>query len=426
MMGYKGPKNESLMSSFIESNPAAGAKMGQFMSASKGFNKGGTVGYATGGYVMGSNNSILKPDGSVYKTYGSLSEAYQALQSLNNPTSTNTGPVQSGFNQVPDTGPNTSTGGSTTQQPTAGYQPTTTTAPNTQQQAGYDQYRSDLNNLYTRYLGRGVQDAGLNFYGQHLQSGNIDLAGVEADIRQSPEARQYADRTISSLYQNVLGREADQAGLEYYRNQFLSGNLTLHQIRQQLNNAATGVNAQAPGTQTSGPPVAGGQGTTTPGATANLTNQTEAEQFQKLRNAYRDIFGRNPDQAGMDYYMQQLASGRSEEDILNELIRSEEAQLISNGRYNEAKALREAQQNFLNAAYQSPQDLVTGQEVASMQVQEGELVDPNTGRVSTTAPGYQATTIDPTTGQAVAPADIGTATYEAVTPLPPLPGPVPR
>jgi hypothetical protein len=231
-------------------------------------------------------------------------------------------------------------------------------------------------------------------------------------VRQDIQRNAQTEDQLKQLYQTHLGREADLAGLQFYAPLINSGQMTFDQVAQQLRTATTQPNAGQTG-QTGGPAVSQPV-TQTPGATANLSGQAQADQFQTLRNAYREIFGRNPEQAGMDYYMQQLQAGRTEEDILNELVRSEEAQMISNNRYDEARALREAQQRFVQSAYQAPQDLVTSQEVAQMQVREGELVDPSTGQVTGT-PGYQAATIDPAIGQAQVPEGIGTATYDAQT-----------
>lgn len=472
LMGYKGPKDEGMMSSFISSNPAAEAKFGQFQTAAQGMNKGGMVGFSEGGLSIRefSRNGTTwwsAVDSSGQPRHGPWYSKDQADSWL------------SSYNQ-----------GQTTHQQANNTSQQTTTSTNTSSQSNFDQYRGDLNSIYQELLGRDVQDAGLGFYGNLLNQGTISLDQVRADVEGSPERQQYlssqqtqppvstpdptqptsspagsytqaeADAEINRLYQTYLNRAPDQAGMEFYRNLLMNGSLSLGAIEEDIkNNSSNTANPQpdTPGTGTdhsafinseinqfynqfanrNADPAGlafwiekinsgemtldevrqyletslGGDG----GATFDPTTRTEAENLQLLTQGFRDILGRNADQAGLDFYMSKINAGEmSVEEALNDIITSQEAQLISNQRYSEAQALRNNQRQFITNAYSDPAALAYAQEVAQIDATPGTMLDPSTGQVSGDT-GYDPSTIDPTQpGMTVGdPNAIDTATYQA-------------
>lgn len=87
-----------------------------------------------------------------------------------------------------------------------------------------DVTEQDINALYQQYLGRDAKQAGLDYWMQSIESG-AKLEDVEYNISISNEAKQFqldqADlnvtaQDINALYQQYLGRDAEQSGLDYW------------------------------------------------------------------------------------------------------------------------------------------------------------------------------------------------------------------
>jgi len=97
-----------------------------------------------------------------------------------------------------------------------------------------------------------------------------------------------ANDPVSGLYQSLLGRAPDAAGLQYFQNQLQSGKSV-----QDITNA---IKASPEYTQRN------------PTATATQTNDP-------ISNLYQQVLGRAPDAAGLAYWNQQLKSGKSIQDI---------------------------------------------------------------------------------------------------------------
>lgn len=75
---------------------------------------------------------------------------------------------------------------------------------------------------YRVVLDREVDDAGLRFYRRLMTDHGWTSGMVEQALRESEEYRSViVDRGVRRAYREVLGREADPAGLRHYRNQIL-------------------------------------------------------------------------------------------------------------------------------------------------------------------------------------------------------------
>ena len=86
--------------------------------------------------------------------------------------------------------------------------------------------------FYQVFYGREPDAAGLDFWTQQVESGNVSLNQLADAFAQASEFNdRYGDRTPTEIvfaqYRNVLGREPDFAGLEFWTNQVSSGNLSL-------------------------------------------------------------------------------------------------------------------------------------------------------------------------------------------------------
>lgn len=139
---------------------------------------------------------------------------------------------------------------------------------------------------YLQNLGRAPETEGFNNW---MQSG---LTGpqINAAVQAAPEAYQVnptqanAQNYIKGLYQNALGRQADQQGIDYWTNQ-LQGGQTIGQVQQDFQSSP---------------------------------------EFQ-VRQAYKDILGRTPETEGAAYWQGQMNKGMTAADMRKAIQESSEA-----------------------------------------------------------------------------------------------------
>lgn len=86
-----------------------------------------------------------------------------------------------------------------------------------------------ISNYYQSELGRDPDQEGLNFWLNSVQSGQNSLDDVRNAINNSQEGQRY---DINSLYKNDLGREADEGGFNFWLNALQNG-VSLDDIRNQ-------------------------------------------------------------------------------------------------------------------------------------------------------------------------------------------------
>lgn len=84
---------------------------------------------------------------------------------------------------------------------------------------------------YIAFYGRPADAAGQEYWADQLDANGGDLSAIIDTFSTAPEYEaQYGDLTnedlVSALYQQILGRDADDAGLEYYVNELEAGNIT--------------------------------------------------------------------------------------------------------------------------------------------------------------------------------------------------------
>ncbi|WP_051050570.1 DUF4214 domain-containing protein [Pseudanabaena sp. PCC 6802] len=89
-------------------------------------------------------------------------------------------------------------------------------------------YYNDINDLYRQILGRNADRAGLDNYSRNLNSG-WSLTQVRRDLAYSSESA----NSINRVYLQVLGRNVDPGGLETQRS-FLANGGSLDQLRRNL------------------------------------------------------------------------------------------------------------------------------------------------------------------------------------------------
>ena len=118
-----------------------------------------------------------------------------------------------------------------------------------------------------------------------LNSGAFPTEGLNTPIRQD----------ISKIYEQELGREPDQAGLDYWAKQ----GLTPEQIRSNIQQGD-----EAMGNTTTPDPIGGQEGQGADGDSPN-TAQPASQLSGSIADIYRQELGREPDQAGIDYWLGQ-------------------------------------------------------------------------------------------------------------------------
>ena len=141
-----------------------------------------------------------------------------------------------------------------------------------------------------------------------------------------------SDDQIKQVYREVLEREADEGGVNHYRQQAAKG-WSIDQIRSDLMNSNERKQLEANKAQ----------------AAQAAATQKDAELTSAIKQAYRDILERDADDGGIAHYKLQIAKGWTLDQVRQDLLNSNEhTQLIANKqaeaerRALEAKARREA------------------------------------------------------------------------------------
>ncbi|MCW8155315.1 DUF4214 domain-containing protein [Stutzerimonas stutzeri] len=98
---------------------------------------------------------------------------------------------------------------------------------------------SDLQQLYIGYFGRAADQEGLNFWVDAINNGGLSLDNVHTSFVQSAEYQaQYEGLTVAAkvaaVYENVLGRVADDEGLAFWTNAIEAGQITEDQLIEGL------------------------------------------------------------------------------------------------------------------------------------------------------------------------------------------------
>jgi hypothetical protein len=158
---------------------------------------------------------------------------------------------------------------------------------------------------YNRFMASAYYPNGVGMptYEQWVQQQNAQ--GSQGNINQTDGSNATAagaSDPISGLYQSVLGRAPDAGGLAYWQQQLANG-VPLATIQQQFQaSPEANKNTVAP--------------------TASTNTSTASDPISGL---YQSVLGRAPDASGLAYWNQQLASGKSIQDIKAALQASPEA-----------------------------------------------------------------------------------------------------
>lgn len=152
---------------------------------------------------------------------------------------------------------------------------------------GAEDVRDQINELFNGILGRDAARPGLNNYVTKVLSGEMTMDDVQTAILNSNEANpggldgntgtntgnmsmDDATTSLTSIYQELLGRSPDAEGLDYYAQALVNGSSTVDDIR------------------------------------SYIANSTEGQ----LAAGYRDLLGKEPDPVGMEYWLGEIEAGR--------------------------------------------------------------------------------------------------------------------
>ncbi|MCC2958628.1 DUF4214 domain-containing protein [Massilia sp. IC2-477] len=108
-----------------------------------------------------------------------------------------------------------------------------------------DTYTEAVQKLYVAYFSRPADPAGLTYWKQVVSNAQGDISAVAAAFAASQEYRDtYAGKSgvavIDTIYRNLFGRTPEPAGLEYWGNALDTGAITVDNAVQRISVAAAG------------------------------------------------------------------------------------------------------------------------------------------------------------------------------------------
>lgn len=106
----------------------------------------------------------------------------------------------------------------------------------------------------------------------------IDLPWTDYEPEPAPVDATQVRSDLEQIYEEVLGRDPDMSGINGYEQAVLSGQMTIDEVREEIRNSPEG------------------------------TGQVQATR-NNITQLYRDTLGEEPDQAGLDFWSEQVLNG---------------------------------------------------------------------------------------------------------------------
>jgi hypothetical protein len=170
-----------------------------------------------------------------------------------------------------------------------------------------DQYADTvIRRAYQDILRRAPDSDGLRTYRRRILDDGWDEQDVRQALRKSDERRtttdtmnrQRAEESVQRAYRSVLGREADQSGLNTYVNHMMRDRWTQADVEKALRSS----NERR---------------------SATTTSRAQAEEM--VKRAYRDVLGREADDSGLRSFTDHVMKDRwTEADVAKALRNSDE------------------------------------------------------------------------------------------------------
>jgi uncharacterized protein DUF4214 len=169
---------------------------------------------------------------------------------------------------------------------------------------------------YQDILGRDPDPEGMRTYRSNI----IDRGWSEQDVREAlrnspeyasgPARTASADRIIRRAYQDILGREPDQGGLETYRRNIIERGWDEQDVRTALRRSSER-RGQVPGFRND--------------QARSQRTLSDAEAADIVRRAYLSVLNREPDANGMRDYKARILNDRwTEQQVVSALRNSDE------------------------------------------------------------------------------------------------------
>jgi len=178
-----------------------------------------------------------------------------------------------------------------------------------------DEVLNPIIRLYTGILGRSPEKEGVEYWASEINNGK-NLEGLASAFLNSDEFNENINEPgivgiVKALYNNVLDRELDQEGFDYWVNQFESGQLNAAQIALAFTNSDEYVEQSSSLVQAS---KISNWGINLEGLDTNeldfdLGGSATIGQAETIARIYTGILGRYPDKEGFDYWVDQISDG---------------------------------------------------------------------------------------------------------------------
>lgn len=175
-----------------------------------------------------------------------------------------------------------------------------------------------LRDTYRDVLKRDPDEGGMQHYMGQLTGGR-PRDEIYQEILGSDEYKNKfgsgtgSTMTLDSVYQDLLKRDPDEGGRAHYEQQ-MAGGRTIQEIYDEIKQSEEYEKKFGSGSSGSS------------GSSAPAEQPSTQEEIAK---AYRDLLGREPDTGGQEHYTQQAQSGKSIEEIRQDISGSDEAFLRS-------------------------------------------------------------------------------------------------
>jgi hypothetical protein len=218
-------------------------------------------------------------------------------------------------------------------------------------------YDPFINSAYQTFMNRAPDAAGQQYWANQLQSGDASQRELLNSFANSAEFQNLykttPERAVSGLYQSAFNRTPDQGGLQYWQQQQQKGMSAQDMLNQftnsqefqnvyDINNAYMNYQgAMATPDQLASAHKALASGKTMSDVEGTISSAPEAT-TNFIKTAYKNMLGRSPEEAGLNYWSNALNSGAADKtDFLNSLASSAEG-----GNYANTQTLNNLYERF--------------------------------------------------------------------------------
>tara|TARA_R100000655_G_scaffold88533_2_gene128839 strand:- start:126 stop:2465 length:2340 start_codon:yes stop_codon:yes gene_type:complete len=173
-----------------------------------------------------------------------------------------------------------------------------------------------IEDTYQVELNRDPDKAGAEYWAEQINSGKQTKQEVVDNIRRSEEYQNINDSSgeglnneefLQETYQEVLGRDLGDEGKEYWMDDLAQG-ATREEVKANIQKSDEYQKKEEA-----------------------KTNEQEQETQQFIEDTYQVELNRDPDQAGAEYWAEQINSGnQTKQEVIDNIKRSEEYQNINN------------------------------------------------------------------------------------------------